>query len=163
MHTRPGLFDSSQVELVSLRDAVQKWYFESAPEPYRIVSNCTGFRCGQCTTKAHKALQGKEGKLKGKHDGKAEEAQQKNTKIAAAVASVLFFCCGACCLVRLGAASAGAGGAAGDKQPLISQLPKIRSLRVKEGVERFASGAVRTGRSRGELVDNLGSRSFHRL
>ena len=41
---------------VSLRDAANTWYFGRAPEPYRVVADCVGFRCGNCSTKVTKAI-----------------------------------------------------------------------------------------------------------
>jgi hypothetical protein len=41
---------------VSLRDAANEWYFGRPPQPYRVVADCTGFRCGNCTTKTIKRL-----------------------------------------------------------------------------------------------------------
>ena len=40
----------------SLRDAANTWYFGRAPEPYRVVADCVGFRCGNCSTKVTKAI-----------------------------------------------------------------------------------------------------------
>ena len=46
-------------EPVSLRDALQLWLWPAAgapAAPQRIMQQCTGFRCGQCTTKLKNAL-----------------------------------------------------------------------------------------------------------
>ena len=46
-------------EPVSLRDALQLWLWPAAgapAAPQRIMQQCTGFRCGQCTTKLKQAL-----------------------------------------------------------------------------------------------------------
>jgi hypothetical protein len=46
---------------VSLRDAVKLWLWPGAGSgaaPTRIVQQCSGFRCGQCTTKLAMALKG---------------------------------------------------------------------------------------------------------
>lgn len=42
-----------ETQALSLRDAVQAWYFGDVPITgyYRVVANCTGFRCGKCSTK----------------------------------------------------------------------------------------------------------------
>lgn len=45
---------------VSLADAANAWYFGKVPSPFRIVQQCTGFRCGDCSTKLAKHLE-KEG------------------------------------------------------------------------------------------------------
>ncbi len=36
--------------------AVYIWYFGKPPTPYRVVQACSGFRCGDCTTKLAKKL-----------------------------------------------------------------------------------------------------------
>ena len=41
---------------ISLRDAAEMWYFGKPGRTMRYVQNCTGFRCGQCTTKSAKKI-----------------------------------------------------------------------------------------------------------
>ena len=41
---------------ISLRDTASEWYFGRAPQPLRIVQQCEGFRCGDCSTKLAKSL-----------------------------------------------------------------------------------------------------------
>lgn len=44
---------------MSLRDAVQYWFFKAKGDqraPYRVVADCSGFRCGNCTTRGYKHL-----------------------------------------------------------------------------------------------------------
>lgn len=40
-------------QALSLRDALQAWYFGDTPNYgyYRVVANCSGFRCGKCSTR----------------------------------------------------------------------------------------------------------------
>ena len=56
----PG--EHGRMTATSLRDAAQLWYFGRAPKPYRVVQDCVGFRCGNCSTKVLKQLK-KSGQL----------------------------------------------------------------------------------------------------
>ena len=42
---------------ISLATASNAWYFGKVPSPFRVVQQCTGFRCGDCSTKLAKHLE----------------------------------------------------------------------------------------------------------
>jgi hypothetical protein len=80
---------------VSLRDVANEWYFGRPPEPYRLVQQCTGFRCGNCTTKAYKAVEAHahgSGTLQGPDSARPAAARMPEAGVCLGSRAVLRVC-----------------------------------------------------------------------
>lgn len=134
---------------ISLRDTAQEWFFGRPPQPLRVVAACTGFRCGNCSTRELRAAQA------AAHAGFGRAPGGKSVGdlllIAVLVLGLAFL--SLACLVRIATAQARA--APRERAPV--QLQRVVSLRDRYGTglkgkvpQRFGSGSETT-----RLLDDL--------
>lgn len=104
---------------MSLRDAVQAWFFEmkDQKEPFRLVSNCSGFRCGNCTTRGHKQL-GRVGSGAGQTHSLGAQSVGGGPSMGDVLAGLGlgFFTLMGCMCCLLGSGLGGGGGGGGEDQ-----------------------------------------------
>jgi len=134
---------------VSLRDAAQEWFFGRPPQPLRVVASCSGFRCGNCSTRELRAAQAAARSGFGRATGR--KSAGKLLLLLLLVLSVAFITLA--CLVRIATAQARA--APRERAP--ERLPRVVSLRDRYGTgargkvpQRFGSGSETT-----RLLDDL--------
>ena len=124
---------------ISLRDVAELWYFgrSSGQSPMRYVQNCTGFRCGQCTSKAAKHI----AKLSGHKDDQllgayAETGHHSRATVATTVAlSISIAVCLVCTLVCRASSALGRGEKGYDSISMTQQpraRPKVTGFRDKD-------------------------------
>ncbi len=112
---------------VSLRDAANEWYFGRAPTPYRVVQDCVGFRCGNCSTKLAKEVQ-----ANSRNDGNLPPLSARSVAAVTLTVAVVMLC-GVCILVRISAHSVATAAA----PPLSSGMgPRIASAQDRFGRSR---------------------------
>lgn len=101
---------------MSLRDAVAEWFFQmkNQKEPYRVVANCSGFRCGNCTTRGYKRLTKPASGQRisfGAQAGGTGPGGLSMGDLAAGLGLVFFTLMGCfCCLLGSGLGGGGGGG-----------------------------------------------------
>jgi hypothetical protein len=126
---------------VSLRDAANEWYFGRAPTPYRVVQQCVGFRCGNCSTKAAKAVQ-----ARSRNDGNLPSlSPQSVAGVTLGVAAIML--CGVCTLVRVSAHTV-ANAEAPKKLAASSLGPRIPSAQDRYGRSKGRAPATFSETSR---------------
>ena len=115
---------------ISLRDVAELWYFgrSSRQAPMRYVQNCTGFRCGQCTSKVAKRLTKESGhkdeQLLGAY---MDTGHHSRATVATTVAfSIGIAVCLVCTLVCRASSALGRGEKGYDSISMTAQQPRAR-------------------------------------
>jgi len=129
---------------ISLAQAASAWYFGRVSQPYRVVQQCTGFRCGKCSTKLAKAME-KDGDAHSVFDSGVAAGGSGRVR-AALLTAVLLTLCGTCVLLTCAGSTAAqqvAHGAMADSGRRGGEPPP--GFRPILGFKKKSSGVLRPG------------------
>jgi hypothetical protein len=136
---------------VSLADAASAWYFGRVAQPYRVVQQCTGFRCGNCSTKLAKSVL----RASGGRAAFGPAGVPRRRFLAALTLCVLVTCCGTCVVLSFAGATAAKEAATAAERRRDAPAPGFRPvLGFKNKPSNVARPGVRYGQ-RGETTPLL--------